>query len=218
MRTQLRDQSYSALMKNLTIARALLPLLLTAPLATGQAATATAGQTAAPTDNLRAFDRVLAARSKYVLADDSREDNDGTPAQIPDRGPGPMHPRGPRYPQPAYPSMWAPAGTGHPVAGALIGFCLGAVVAGAATTDKGGRVAAALGGAAVGALLGAAVGHSTSVFHRRRYHGGSWPDPDEAAQAPHRKRSPLPTGSARPAPPDLSANAAAPLKASAEVP
>jgi hypothetical protein len=206
-------------MKNLTIARALLPLLLTAPLATGQAATATAGQTAVPTDDLRAVDRVIAARSKYVLADASREANDSTLAQIPRRGPRPRCPRGPSNPPPAYPSMWVPGGTGHPVAGALIGFCLGAVASSAANADKGGRVAAALGGAAVGALLGAAVGHSTSVFHRRRYHGGSWPDPDEAAaQAPHRKRSPLPTGSARPAPPDLSANAAAPLKPSAEVP
>jgi hypothetical protein len=197
-------------MKNLTIARVLLPLLLTAPLAIGQ--------TAAPTGNWRTFDGVIAARSKYVLNDDSREANDARLAQIPARGPGPIFPQGPSYPPPTYPRMWASEGIGHPVAGGIIGFCLGAVVAAGANADKGERVAAAFGGAAVGALLGAAVGHSTSVFHRRPYRGGSWPDPDEAAQAPHRKRSPLPTGSARPAPPNLSASATAPLQPSAEAP
>jgi hypothetical protein len=65
-------------MKNLTIARALLPLLLTAPLA--------AGQTAAPTDNLRAVDRVITARRQYTLDDGSRAGNDAMLAQIP--GPG----------------------------------------------------------------------------------------------------------------------------------
>jgi hypothetical protein len=198
-------------MKNLTIARALLPLLLTAPLA--------AGQTAAPTDNLRAVDRVITARRQYTLDDGSRAGNDAMLAQIPGRAPGPVFPRRPGYPPPGYPGMWAPGGAGHPVAGALIGFCLGAVAAGAANTDKGGRVVAAFGGAAVGALLGAAVGPSTSVFHRGLYRGSSWPDPDEAAQAsPHRRRSPMRTASMRPAPAELSAGTAAPLQPSAEAP
>lgn len=197
-------------MKNLAIARALLPLLLTGPLV--------AGQTAAPTDNFRALGRGIAARSQYTLDDGSRAGNDGTQAQLPGRGPGPTFPRRPAYPPPAYPNMWAPGGAGHPVAGAIIGFCLGAVTASAANADKGGRVAAAFGGAAVGALLGAAVGHSTSVFHRSPYRG-SWPDPDEAAQAPpHHRRSPLQLSSMSPAPPNLSASAAAPLQPSAEAP
>jgi hypothetical protein len=102
-------------MKNLTIVRALLPLLLTAPLA--------AGQTAAPTDNLRAVDRVITARSQYTLDDGSRAGNDAMLAQIPGRAPGPVFPRRPGYPPPGYPGMWAPGGAGHPVAGALIGFC-----------------------------------------------------------------------------------------------
>jgi hypothetical protein len=109
--------------------------------------------------------------------------------------------------------MWASGGVGHPVAGGIIGFCLGAFVAAGANADKGGRVAAAFGGATVGALLGAALGHV-----RRPYRGSSWPDPDEAAQAPHRKRSPRSTDSVRPDPPNLSASAAAPLQTSAEAP
>ena len=192
-------------MKNLTIARALLPLLLTAPLATGQ--------TAPPTGDWRTFDGMIAARSKYVLADDSRETNDARLAQIPGRGPGPIFPRHPSYPPPAYPSMWTSGGIGHPVAGGIIGFCLGAVVSAGANADKGGRVAAAFGGAAAGALLGIALGHV-----RRPYRGSSWPDLNEAAQTPYRKRSPLPTASASPAPPNLSAGAAAPLQPSAEAP
>jgi hypothetical protein len=198
-------------MKNLTLARALLPLLLTAPLAAGQAATATV---TAPTDDIRAVNRVIAARSKYTVDDDSREANNATLAQTPGPGPRPRFPRGPSYPPPAYPSRWASGGPGHPVAGALVGFCLGAVVAAGANADKGGRVAAAFGGATLGALLGAALGHV-----RRPYRGSSWPDPDEAAQAPtHRRRSPQRTSSVSPAPPNLSANAAAPLQPSAEAP
>jgi hypothetical protein len=109
--------------------------------------------------------------------------------------------------------MWASGGVGHPVAGGIIGFCLGAFVAAGANADKGGRVAAAFGGATVGALLGAALGHV-----RRSYPSGSWPDPDEAAQARHRTHSPLATGALRPDPPNLSASAAAPLQTSAEAP
>jgi hypothetical protein len=100
--------------------------------------------------------------------------------------------------------MWAPEGQGHPVAGALIGFCLGAAIAAGANADKGGRVGAALGGATLGALLGVAVGHSAFVFHvRRPYRGSSWPDPDEAAHVPHRNRSSQQAASMKPSPPNL---------------
>jgi hypothetical protein len=197
-------------MKNLTIARALLPLLLTGPLAAGQGATRTA---AASTGDGRAFDRVIAARSKYVLADASREANDVTLAQIPSREPGPIFPRRPSYPPPAYSNLWASGGIGHPVAGGIIGFCLGAIVAAGANADKGGRVAAAFGGAAVGALLGIALGHI-----RRPYRGSSWPDPDEAAETPHPHRSPRATSSVSPAPPNLLASAATQLPPSTQAP
>jgi hypothetical protein len=204
-------------MKNLTIARALLPLLLTAPLVAGQATTATAGQTAAPTDDGRVVDRVIAARSQYTLDSSSLEGNDTTLAQLP-RRPLVFH-RGSGYPPPAYPSMWASGGHGHPVAGALIGFCLGAVIAAGANADKGGRVAAAFGGASIGALLGAAVGHSASVFRvRRPCRGISWPDPDQAARAPHRGRSPQQAASANSAPPDVAASVDAPSQPSSEAP
>jgi len=205
-------------MKNLTIARALLPLLLTGPLVAGQTNTSPQTQDRQSQDKSTTEYRVIAARSQYTLDDGPREGNDTTLAQLPRRGPGPMFPRRPGYPPPAYPSMWASGGPSHPVAGALIGFCLGAAISAGANADKGGRVAAAFGGVAVGALLGAAVGHSASVFHVRRPYRSSWPDPDEAAQAPHRKRSHQLAASVNPAPPNQAVGAEAQSRPSAEVP
>lgn len=197
-------------MKNVHIPQALLILLLTGPLATGQAG----GQTTAHTEGQRVVEtlhrrclnsleepqtqdrecgddspsayRILAARSQYALADASDQRHDSALAQVSGQPPAPRFPQGPGYPPPAYAGMWAPEGNGRATAiGALVGFGLGAAAGASANTDARSRVAASLLVGSIGALLGAAVGHAASVFPVRRPSRSGWPY-DEARNSHHK--------------------------------
>ncbi len=148
--------------------------------------------------NTAASDRITNARSRYLKAGvGSQIDYDADPrantlAQITRRGPG--TPRAPRYPQrPSYPSPRVDQGGGQALAGAAIGFGVGAVFGAIGGVRNHTPVAAGvvLGGSIcglIGFIVGAAHAASLSLVHRPTLDPPAAPEDDEAGDQ---------TGSAR---------------------
>jgi hypothetical protein len=164
-------QRYSALMKNLIFALALLtPLLRGSP---GYAQTpAPAGDSNVvekppQSSSLSVEDsapapsyRIAAARGRYIRSEEasSPTSEPGQPPQSPTRRRGPMPPPRGRYPGPAYPGMWRSDHPGRRVLiGVLVGFGIGAAVVAKGHGTAGAAVAVGAIGGGIGAGMGAGM-------------------------------------------------------------
>ena len=178
-------ERYSALMKNLIIALALLTSLLAATPLRAQTEDSSPADPA-PSARIVAA-RIVAARNQYAspdVASTNSPDSD-TLAQFPSRRPG-MYPRRGGYPRPAYPSMYRPEVNGrHVLIGALIGFGIGAAVVAKSHGTAGATVAIGAIGAGIGAAMGAGM---PSYYARGRYRRGPRHD-DEDELAVRSERS-----------------------------